>query len=212
LLRNLQRFLGREVWRHCVLLLTFSNEARQVELFSAGNSYSGYKEHLNAIVGEFSVILKEACSSEVSSVRMVFNRPNTEGIDDGEDCIVAIPVGKKLNSTKDILPGIDLDSDKGWTDIVFKEMMKKSGESSKTVLLKLKCGSAGRSVSSSALMGLAVGAGVGAMVGAVAGPLGMLSAGSVGAATGVAIARALHKKRRQRGTILKFSQLKFKND
>ena len=210
--KNLQSCLGKEVWSHCVVLLTSCDKAWQVK-FAADKNCSGYVEHLNSVAEEFGGILKEVCGSNVPAVRTVFNRPSKEGVEGREDDCIAFPVSKKLNSSKDILPGVNLDSNKNWTDVVFDEILKKSLESDKGAWLRLKYGSAAvGSSASSALMGLAVGAGIGAMVGAVAGPLGMLSAGSVGAATGVAIARAIHKKRRQNGAIWKFSRLKIKED
>jgi len=179
---NLHKVLGKEVWEKCVLLFTFSDTAWR-ESFADTNDISGYKKHIEVMAAGFADILKklDACSPSVHSVF----EPRT---DNG---VLAIPIGKKLTSTTEILPGIPVGEGKNWTDLVFVEILRRTAKDKRTSLLKLKYGSAvAGSTAVTTLIGVLVGTGVGVTVGVFGGPIGIIVAGGLGAAVGASVGGA----------------------
>ena len=179
---NLHKVLGKEAWEKCVLLFTFSDTTWRDE-FADGNKVSGYKKHMNAMAAGFSAILKK-CDPSVPSVCSIFE-PRAD------NSILAIPIGKRLTVTAEILPGIPVSEGKDWSDLVFVEILRRTAKDKRTNLMMLKYGSAvAGSAAVTALVGVLVGAGVGATVGVLGGPIGIVVAGGLGAAAGGSIAGA----------------------
>ena len=176
---NLNEFLSKDVWQKCVILFTFSDTAWRDE-FADNDDLEGYKDYLSKMAVEFQSILK-GHDQNAPPVKTIFE--DRESSD-----IVAFPVGKKTTSTKDILPGVNIEEGNDWTDLVFTEILKKTAEDKRKSLFDLKYGAAiASSGASTVLVTTLVGAGAGATVGAVGGPIGMVAAAGIGAAGGLVV-------------------------
>ena len=176
---NLNEFLGKEVWQKCVILFTFSDTTWRDE-FAENDDREGYKDHLKAMAMQFQSILR-LYDQNAPLVKTIFEDPESSDI-------VAFPVGKKTMSTKDILPGVNIEDGNDWTDLVFTEILKKTAEDKQKSLIGLKYGAAiASSGASTVLVTTLVGAGAGAAVGAVGGPIGIVAAAGIGAAGGLVV-------------------------
>ena len=162
IVQNLHDTLGKEVWNKCVLLLTFSDYARD----EFDDSKEDYIKYIQSHAHEFQVLLK-SIGADLPSVKTVFECQfqkcvDKENIPDG---IIAIPVNKKPKKSEEILPGI-LEKDQDWTDIAFVELMKKTGEENRKPFLYFRYyiikGATIGAVAGP--VGAAVGAGIGAVI------------------------------------------------
>ena len=131
IIHDLSKFLGQEVWQKCVILFTFSCTAWREE-FAESNNRDGYKTYIKHIASEFESILR-SCAQTAPPVKTVFE-------DRERDDIIVLPIGKKVTSTKDVLPGVVIHGGCDWTDLVFTELLKKTAENSRKVLIALKYG------------------------------------------------------------------------
>ena len=124
IMQNLHDMLGKEVWNKCVLLLTFSDYARD----EFDDSEEDYINYIDSHAHEFQVLLK-SIGADLASVKTVFECQSQKCFDKDEipDGIIAIPVNKKPKKSEEILPGI-LKKDEDWTDVAFMELMKKTGK------------------------------------------------------------------------------------
>ena len=179
IVENLFLSLGKDVWNKCVLLFTFSDYAR----LEFEDSKEEYIEHIKSHAREFEKLLK-SIGSDAPSVKTVFDYESPETLEREENPsgIIAIPVNKKAKNSTSILPGM-LKGGQDWTDVVFVELMKKTGEEDRVPFfyfrypnLFLGAGATGA--------GAAIGAGAGAIVGVLGGPLGMAAGAGVGAILG----------------------------
>ena len=179
IIQNLHHTLGKEVWNKCVLLLTFSDYARD----EFDDSEEDYINYIDSHAHEFQVLLK-SIGADLPSVKTVFECQSQKIIDKEKnpDGIVAIPVNKKPKKSEEILPGI-LEKDQDWTDIAFVELMKKTGEESREPFVffrypNLLLGT------STAGAGAAMGAAAGAALGILGGPIGVYAGAGIGAVMG----------------------------
>ena len=150
IMESLQRAFGKNIWRHCLVVFTFSNLAW--ELVKADkDAVKQYKDHIkqyttlfqqdldrqiphpDVTVGSifqsldstYSSPSEEQCKLEESSVL-------TESHWENRPTIVTIPAGRE--PTDPVLPGIR----EQWMDVVFAEMLESSVAESKMDLLKFR--------------------------------------------------------------------------
>ena len=179
IIQNLHHTLGKEVWNKCVLLLTFSDYARD----EFDDSEEDYINYIDSHAREFQVLLK-SIGADLPSVKTVFECQSQKIIDKEKnpDGIIAIPVNKKKKRSEEILPGI-LEKDQDWTDIAFVELMKKTGEESREPFVFFRYPNILLGTSTAGA-GAAVGAAAGAALGILGGPIGVYAGAGLGAVMG----------------------------
>ena len=170
IMQNLHHTLGKEVWNKCVLLLTFSDYARD----EFDDSEEDYINYINSHAREFQVLLK-SIGADLPSVKTVFECQSQKCFDKDEipDGIIAIPVNKKPKKSEEILPGI-LKKDEDWTDVAFMELMKKTGKEYRKPFVFFRYFIA-----------------MGSAIGAIAGPVGEAVGARIGAALGSLVIKLL---------------------
>ena len=182
IITNLQHAFGREVWKRCLLLFTFSDHAH-LELEDPAE----YVRHINAHAQKFDELLQDI-SGNTSRVKSIFEyeSPNALSEEETPSSIIAIPIKKKVDQSQDILPGM-IESWQDWTDVVFIELMKRTNSTQREPFLLFKYAHIVTSLIFLA-EGVAVGAGFGGAIGLAGGPVGMGIGVIVGAIAGGAIA------------------------
>ena len=96
--KNLQRVLGKDMWKKCVVLFTFSDLLREQEC-CAEKDREKYKKFLRDHAKRLSDMLRKECGSRVPDVKVVFD-VDTEQEDVTE--IVAVPVGRQLKHGREV--------------------------------------------------------------------------------------------------------------
>ena len=152
---------GEDVWKRCVLALTFSDLVRQTECPLQGNTE--YISHLKEHITQF----QEVLGIFALPIKLLFELSPDE---DMSSCIVAIPVAKTKEKGEmwDIWPEYKMEPPLSWTDYAFIELVKKSGRHSVAL-------------ASFRYPGIA-GAVVGGILGSLAGPDGTILGSVIGAA------------------------------
>ncbi len=115
IVQQLHTCLGEDVWKNCILLMTFSDIACK-EI----NSEALYVEHIKSHAQEFQDLLRSFWK-ESPSVTTVFDIRISENFPE----IIAIPVMKRTKLSTPILPGI-LKGHQDWTNVVINEIRKKT--------------------------------------------------------------------------------------
>lgn len=170
IVENLQQSLGKKVWSKCVLLFTFSDYAYD----EFEDSQEDYIEHIKSHAKEFQELLNSIEGNQTVGIKTIFEYQSPEKLDLEEtpSDIIAIPVNKKPKNSKKILPGM-IKEGQDWTDIVFIELMKKTGEEERAPFIFFRYPNLSL-----------LGAGTGAAVGVLGGPVGMAAGAALGAAIG----------------------------
>ena len=121
---NLTDTFGEDVWKRCVLALTFSDLVRQTECPLQGNTE--YISHLKEHITQF----QEVLGIFALPIKLLFELSPDE---DMSSCIVAIPVAKTKEKGEmwDIWPEYKMEPPLNWTDYAFIELVKKHGRHSK---------------------------------------------------------------------------------
>ena len=113
-MRKLQDIYGKDIWKHCVIALTFSN-------LVCIKPIEQYKAYIEEYTTNFNSKLQRMHVQNIE-VKTLFEH----GTDSPPDSkiIVAIPAGN--DSTDQVLPGVQLhETSKGWVDEICFEMIKK---------------------------------------------------------------------------------------
>ncbi len=112
---------GSDVWKRCLLALTFSDSIR-AESFPSGED-DEYKEYLVHRVKEFEEIVKSQKDS--IEVELILNFNSNELV---SDSIIATPVAisKDSGTEMNIWPGYPMEPSMSWTDCVHNEIAKKA--------------------------------------------------------------------------------------
>ena len=174
--KNLQRVLGKDVWKKCDVLFTFSDFLREQEC-CAEKDRENYKKFLRDHAKRLSDMLHKVCGSHVPDVKVVFD-VDTEQEDVTE--IVAIPVGRQLKRGREVhflVPGTKAAN---WQELALCEIMRKADPIDRGVYLSF---TRIRTPLKSTIVGGAIGGAVGGIGGAVVG----LAAFGVGAIPGAMI-------------------------
>ncbi len=128
---------GGDVWKRCLLALTFSDSIR-ADVFPSDKD-SQYKDYLVHRVMEFEKILKDQNLS--IKVELVLNYCDGKSV---SDSVIATPVAKSKDKGMEmnIWPGYPMKPSMSWTDCVRNEIAKKAGKypnDRKTVLCSKCC-------------------------------------------------------------------------
>ena len=193
IMRKLQVMYGKDIWKHCVIVFTFSNVAR--ERLKIGHSEEESIVSYTKYLHEFT-----KCFEKELLIKLGISDVNAESCDSShtpsETSIAAIPAGH--NKEDQVLPGVRLHKDStGWIDEIFFEMVRKSRcneklvqyrygkEITKKVLGNILAGT----VAVGTLAGTTMtGAAAGAAVGALGGPIGLIVVPIIGGAAGFTLA------------------------
>ena len=202
IMQKLHEMYGKDVWKHCVVVFTFSNRAleRSKKGHSEEESIVSYTRYLDQFTKYFE---KELMKLNISNVK-------AESCDSShspsETYIAAIPAGH--NPDDQVLPGIRLHEDsEGWIDEIFFEMVRKSKcneklvryryekEVAKKVIINIMAGTVAAGTLAGGTM---AGAGAGVTVGILGGPIGLIAlpiiGGSAGLLTSIPAAATNNKK------------------
>ena len=198
----IQSAYGKEIWKHCIVVFTYSNVAwrRQRKSKTNEDKEEKYKAHIQSYAGKFKNALKKINTEGIKekimnalrrieveniTVKTIFEYNNLELARDDLATLLAVPAGFGDDHRDDmVMPGFQ-ETNEDWKRILFDLMVLKCREEGQETLLKFKYGAKATLLTASVggLGGaLAVGAGVGAGIGGLAGgPLGL----AIGAGTGV---------------------------
>ncbi len=121
---NLQNLYGEEIWKHCVIVLTFSNLAWD-RFSKTANRIQKYKDYIDEFSIEFQDTLRNLKVKNVYT-ETIFYRHQMGRYNQPPDpnTIPVIPAGDAVGDIE-ILPGIPIPKDCSWTDIIFSEMTAK---------------------------------------------------------------------------------------
>jgi hypothetical protein len=217
IMRSLQNAFGKDVWKQCLLVFTFSNitmEMLKKKIRDNNEVESKYKNFLLEHATKFREELRSLKVKDVD-VQVLFGFQTEERIDDDIMTIVAIPAGDEPNDpvfpdfkdpTKFVIPTRSLLEESvqiditDWKEILFIEIIRKcSSPELKKDMLQYRYGrdialliakAAGGATGGGAgglAGGAAVGAGVGAIAGLLGGPVGVVPGATIGAMIGGAV-------------------------
>ena len=193
IMQKLQLMYGKDVWKHCVVVFTFSNRAleRSKKGHSEEESIVSYTRYLHEFTKCFEkeIFIKLGISGVTAKSCDSSHTPS-------ETSIATIPAGH--NKEDQVLPGVRLHKGStGWIDEIFFEMVRKSKcneklvqyrygkEITKKVLGNILAGT----VAAGTLAGTTMtGAAAGAAVGALGGPIGLIVVPIIGGAAGFTLA------------------------
>lgn len=217
IMKSLHDAYGKNIWKHCIIVFTFSNLALERIKKKSENEEEAivkYKSHLLEYATLFMKELKKF--NVLIPMKTIFEFQHTTTKED-QNKIVAIPAGDDL--ADQVLPdfkGPEHFNIAGngrleesvqvnitdWRETLFIEIVKKCGSVElKKNLLQFRYGyamaksfGAASGVAAGAaggfVGGAAIGAGVGALIGLLGGPFGVLPGAMVGAAVGGTTAAA----------------------
>lgn len=200
IMRELQDSFGKDLWKQCIVIFTYSNLAwdRMTKQHLKNTSFY-YKEHVKSYATKFEEELKKMKVQDVT-VEVKFDSQPLP-LTDGHTAIVAIPAGDepddpvlpdfkptKISTCTKEKPENSREVDiKDWRDVIFFEIINKSNDELKQKLLQIKYGPTVVKILGQA----GIGAGVGAAIGAGAGAISGILLGPVGIAAGAAVGAKL---------------------
>ena len=133
LMRALQQCYGQNIWRHCLVVFTFSNLAwDRVKRKEAAEAKTKYIEYITSYTDHFRRELEKMGVEKkiTSSVQCIFD------VKKDRLTIVTIPAGDDVEDP--ILPGIDLDEEEKWVGKLFNEMVESAEKESKRAILEFR--------------------------------------------------------------------------
>ena len=205
IMKSLQDAFDDNIWKHCIIVFTFSNMAlSHIKSKLRGDNDRAieiYKKHINDYTDRVRAELTKLHVRQVS-VKTVFDLPLEAPQPEDHTTIMAIPAGDEPEDQ--VLPGIQYefpyqdqeDLPLKWTDVLFNEIVKLSKAEHKNSLLryhyrarmkakmkaKVAAGTLGGAVG-----GTAIGAAIGGTIGVTGGPVGVAVGAGVGSVTGMII-------------------------
>ena len=186
ILKNLQRVLGKGIWKRCVILFTFSDNLRAAD-YPRWTDRKYYLVQLKEHADHLEETLKKVCGKGIPNIKLVTDE-NVR-----QDDIVAVPVGLFLAEgieEKVLIPAAG-NSAVNWVDKALSEIIKKSQPLDRIELERIAIKA---KTAAGMAVGVVVGAALGGMAGAVIGaalagvgaiPLGVTGAITGGAAGGI---------------------------
>ena len=182
--KRMVEIMGKDIWKKCVILLTFSDRLRSQKCPSDTDRKS-YKNFIKDHAKNLSELFNTVCGSHAPTVKSVFE------VDTSQECIddiIAVPVGLELKQGKEkheLVPGIE---DLNWAEVAVTEIIRKAEVMERVTYLhhfhrrSFKIGTA-----AGAVVGGAVGLAGGGVLGAATLGFGLAPAIVVGTAVGTAI-------------------------
>ena len=151
IMNSLQLAFGKNIWRHCLVVFTFSNLAWE-HVKAMDDAVKQYITHINKYTTLFQQELVKQIPSPDVTVGSIFEspdctppsgessvsstsssgEPSTEPVWENRPTIVTIPAGRKPTDT--VLLGIR----EQWTEMVFAEMLESAVAEAKMDLLKFR--------------------------------------------------------------------------
>ena len=202
IMQSLQDAFDHNIWKHCIIVFTFSNQAlSRIKEKLKGNDDKAkeiYKKHINDFTDKVRAELIKLHVQQVS-VKTMFDLPLEAPQIADHTTIMAIPAGD--NPEDQVLPGIQYelqykdqeDLPLKWTDVLFNEIVKLSKAEHKNSLLRYRYGTdwarmkakAAAGTLSGAVGGSAIGAAIGGGIGVLGGPIGIAVGAGVGGVMGM---------------------------
>lgn len=191
-----QQAFGKQIWKHCIPIFTFSNQAWEV-IKTQDNGIQtpteAYKGYIKTYAERFETELKRTLKLSDQRVTTIFDRPAKED----KNTMVAIPTGLTLKDSD--LPGI---GEENWKETILYEMERKCSEKGKPAIDVLKYRykmealkragkyAIGGGVPTAVVGGIA-GAVVGGVIGIPGGPPGVAAGIAIGVVAGGTVAGTL---------------------
>ena len=129
IMRTLQSSFGKDIWKHCLVVFTFSNQAWD-HVKSKSDAVAEYKQYIHQYTVQFTKELQKLDVPLDTTVKTIFESANDR------PTIVTIPAGYETRDP--VLPGIQLDEEEQWVGALFLEMIKSADERSRGALLKFR--------------------------------------------------------------------------
>ena len=129
IMRSLQSSFGKDIWKHCLVVFTFSNQAWD-HVKSKSDAVIEYKEYIHEYTTLFIKELQKLDVPLDTTVKTIFESANDR------PTIVTIPAGYETQDP--VLPGIQLDEEEQWVGALFLEMMKSADKCSIGALLRFR--------------------------------------------------------------------------
>lgn len=120
IMKHLQGAYGKEIWQHCLLVFTRSNEA--LEFFKTeyeSDAIEQYKRHIKEFAKLFQSELRQKLNVRDATVTTIFDE-NPQGI-------IAIPAGKVCDDP--VLPGIE----SNWREVILDTMSRCNPDCAQTL-------------------------------------------------------------------------------
>ena len=128
MMKSLQRAFGKEVWKHCIVVLTFSNYAW--DRLSKGKdpdvAVASYLKYVKEYAALFEDHLIKVLRVSGIKVATIFDKPLRVR---GQSTIVAVPAGVEF--TDEVLPNIQVDETTRWMGVIRQEMIESCREERK---------------------------------------------------------------------------------
>lgn len=199
IMKSLQEAYGNDIWKQCLLVLTFSNQIIDKLMMSNTDVHEAtYKNYLKEHTTKFREQLKILKVKDIN-VREEFGF-QTEALSDYETTIVAVPAGDGRKNivfvdfkdpTEFVIPKSKLLQEPtkiditDWREIIFIEMVRKCTRYGHDIAMSIGAGITG--ASHGLVGGALVGAGAGAITGLVAGPFGIAPGAVIGSVIGAIV-------------------------
>lgn len=196
IMETLQKNFGKEIWKQCKVIFTFSNLVwDQLKKKSKGNvsdAFLKYKAHLNKYASLFEEELRKLGVHDVI-VRTTFAKDQTTT--EGQGKIVALPAGD--DEDDEVFAGISSSHKVGdeidiqWKDAVFIEIARSCNKELEESLMFFKYGKKAFAIATritglhtgavvGGVTGIAAGGYIGAAIGSAFGPPGIIIGGGLG--------------------------------
>lgn len=200
IMQSLQDAFDDNIWKHCIIVFTFSNQAldRTKKKLKGNNdrAIETYKKHIKDYADKVRAELTKLRVRQVS-MKTVFDLPLEAPQPADHTTIMAIPAGDEPEDQ--VLPGVQYelpyqeDLPLKWTDVIFNEIVKLSKTEHKNSLLRYRYGTdlarmkakVAAGTLSVAAGGTALGAAIGGAIGVVGGPVGIAAGAGIGGVTGM---------------------------
>lgn len=151
MMKSLQDAYGKDIWKHCIIVFTFSNLAWDritKKIKDKDTAISEYKQHINNYAAKVKEMLQTLNATEVN-VKTIFQNPS-EITTEGKSTILAIPAGDEpddpvlqdfdfvstnITITDSSQPGKQVRvSVQDWRDALFVDVVKKTQKIAKSLL------------------------------------------------------------------------------
>ena len=118
IMRKLQEVFGEDIWKHCIIALTFSNVAWERCKKKGRAPMEEYKTYIGAYASRIQEQLNKIGVSDVLVTTPFSQQPS----DEHKFQVVAIPVGDEVNDNT--LPGVQLKEGMSWRDLFLQEVIE----------------------------------------------------------------------------------------
>ena len=179
--KNLQKVLGKDIWKRCVVLFTFSDFVRR-QVYPKESDREEYKDALRRHASELSKMMKKRCGSHVPEIKVVFDVDTEQEV---VNEIVAVPVGLELKQDRErchLLPGRP---GLNWVDVALKEIKRKGPPVDRLQHIHVRNDTLSQFISvTSVALGATAGMVAGGAVGLTAGGFGVIPGAMIGTLAG----------------------------